>query len=107
MYGRPREGAEGGPEGSPSCGDYFVLEVMYSTWYLSVEMARAIDRDLTATPLPEWTVFVDLAGARVRLRTSRIESLTQCTADQRAAAREFERRQKQERKANQGWDEED
>jgi hypothetical protein len=98
---------EEGQEESPNCGDYFVLETVYSMWYLSVEMARAVDRDLTATPLPEWTVFVDLAGARVRLRTARIESLVQCTAEQRAAAREFERRQKKERKANQSWDEED
>jgi hypothetical protein len=91
----------------PGAGDYFVLETPFSSWYLSVDMARAVDRDLTATPLPEWTVFVDLAGARVRLRTSRIESLVQCTADQRAACREFNRRLKQEHEANRGWDEDD
>jgi hypothetical protein len=89
----------------PDAGDYFVLETPFSSWYLSVEMASAVDRDLTSTPLPEWTVFVDLAGARVRLRTSRVESLVQCTADQRAACREFNGRLKQEREANQGWDE--
>lgn len=98
---------EEGPEELPNCGDYFVLETVYSMWYLSVEMARAIDRQLATTPLPEWTVFVDLAGARVRLRTSRIESLAQCTAEQRAAARDFERRQKQEREGNRSWGEDD
>lgn len=91
----------------PAVGDYFVLETPFSIWYLSVDMARAVDRDLTATPLPEWTVFVDLAGARVRVRTNRIESLVQRTAGQRAACREFHRRLKQERDANRGWDEDE
>jgi hypothetical protein len=91
----------------PDAGDYFVLETPFSSWYLSVEMARAVDRDLTATPLPEWTVFVDLAGARVRLRTSRVESLVQCTAEQRAACRDFNRRLKKENDANRAWEEED
>jgi hypothetical protein len=96
------------PAGEPSgAGDYFVLETPFSCWYLSGEMARAVDRDLTATPLPEWTVFVDLAGARVRLRTCRIESLVQCTADQRASNREFNRRLKREHDASRGWDEDD
>ena len=89
----------------PGAGDYFVLETPFASWYLSVDMARAVDCDLTATPLPEWTVFVDLAGARVRLRTSRIESLVQCTSGQRAAGREFNRRLKQEHDANRAWDE--
>lgn len=88
-------------------GDYFVLDAEGSSWYLSVEMACAVDRDLTARPPPEWTVFVDLAGSRVRLRTRRIEHLVQSTADQRAAHREFHRRLKQERDANRAWDEED
>src|SRR3712207_9355373 len=76
----------------PGAGDYFVLETPFSCWYLSVEMARAVDRDLMTTPLPEWTVFVDLAGARVRPRTSRTGSPVQCTADQRAASRSLNRR---------------
>ena len=98
----------GEPAGElPGAGGYFVLETPFSCWYLSVEMARAVDRDPTATPLPEWTVFVDLAGARVRLRTSRIESLVQCTADQRVACREFNRRLKREHEANRGWDEDE
>ena len=91
----------------PDAGDYFVLETPFSSWDLSVEMARAVDRDLMATPLPEWTVFVDLAGARVRLRTSRVESLVQCTAGQRAACRDFNRRLKREHDASRAWDEED
>ena len=91
----------------PNAGDYFVLETTFSAWYLSAEMARAVDRDLNASPLPEWTVFVDVTGARVRLRTVRIESLVQCTADQRASGREFHRRLKREHDADRKWDEED
>ena len=88
-------------------GDYFVLDAQGSSWYISVEMARAVDRDLTTRPPPEWTVFVDLSGSRVRLRTRRIEHLVQSTADQRAAGWEFHRRLKQERDANRPWDEDD
>ena len=94
-------------EERPKVGDFFVLESHSSVWYLSVEMARAVDRDLAATPLPEWTVFVDLAGARVRLRTNRIESLAQCSAEQRTACREFTRRLRQERKADKNWEEDE
>ena len=43
--------------------------------------------------------------SRVRLRTSRIESLVQCTTDQRTAGREFNLRLKREHDTNQGWDE--
>jgi hypothetical protein len=88
-------------------GDYFVLYAEGTSWYLSVEMARAVDRDLAASPLPGWTVFVDIAGSRIRVRTRRIEYLIQCSADQRAARREFHRRLRQERDADRAWDEDD
>jgi hypothetical protein len=106
MTVRQKEGEESADE-SPSAGDYFVLEGQFFTWYLSAEMAGAVDRDLSATPLPEWTIFVDLSGARIRVRTSRIQSLVQCTAEQRDALRQFERRQKREHDANRTWDEDD
>jgi hypothetical protein len=32
-------------------------------------MARAIDSSLAAVPQPGWVTFVDLTGARIRLRT--------------------------------------
>jgi hypothetical protein len=95
------------PEEAPDVGDYFVLEAEGSYWYISGEMARTVDANLVADPAPEWTVFVDLVGSRVRLRTRRIEYLAQCTAEQRAARRAFHRRMKRERDADRTWDNDD
>jgi hypothetical protein len=92
-------------EESPNVGDYFVVDAYSSTWYISPEMATAVDADLAAVPQPEWTVFVDLAGARVRLRTARIEYLSQCTAEQRATRRTFLQRLKREERGDERpWD---
>jgi hypothetical protein len=72
-------------------GDYFVVETKDGWWYISTEMARFIDGELAATPIPEWVTFVDLSGSRIRLRTGRIDSLSQSTAEQRSANRAFQR----------------
>jgi hypothetical protein len=93
------------PEELPEVGDYFVIEAESLYWYISPEMARTVDAGLAADPAPDWTVFIDLAGARVRLRTRRIEYLAQCSVEQRAARREFQRRMKRERDADRTWDE--
>jgi hypothetical protein len=93
------------PEEAPESGDYFVLDAEGSCWYLTAGMARAVDVELAADPAPEWITFVDLVGARVRLRTRRIESLAQCTAEQRSGLRAFHRRMEQERKSERTWDE--
>ena len=92
---------------TPGVGDYFVLDAYGSCWYLSTAMARAVDAELAATPAPEWVTFVDLIGARVRIRAARIESLYQCTAEQRSSQRAFHRRLDLERKAERTWDEDD
>lgn len=91
----------------PDVGDYFVLDAEGSSWYISTAMARAVDAELARSPAPEWITFVDLVGARVRLRTRRIESLAQCSAEQRSARRSFHRALDRERKAERTWDEED
>jgi hypothetical protein len=90
----------------PEAGDYFVLDAQGSCWYISTEMARTVDAELAACPAPGWITFVDLVGARVRLRTGRIESLAQFTAEQRAERRAFQRALHQERAAERTWDEE-
>jgi len=97
-----REGAA-----APAAGDYFVVSGECCTWYVSVTMARFIEHCLDARPRPKWLKFVDLTGARVRLRVRQVEYLYQCTAEQRAAERAFFRSLKHERKADCSWDEED
>lgn len=88
-------------------GDYFVVSGDCCTWYVSAAMARFIEQCLDAEPRPRWVKFVDLTGARVRLRTRQIEYVCQCTTEQRAVERAFFRSLRQERKADRSWEEDD
>lgn len=80
--------------------DFFVVSTDGDTWCVSTEMARHIDACLDATPVPQWIMFVDVTGARVRVRSGAIESLTQRTVEQRALSRAFERLAHDERRAD-------
>jgi hypothetical protein len=80
-------------------GDFFVVSTEGDTWCVSTDMARHIDACLDADPMPSWVVFVDVTGARVRVRSDRIESLTQRSMEQRALGRAFERMAQDERRA--------
>ena len=47
--------------------DYFLVVAHFEEWYVSREMAQAIEASLNETR--QWVVFVDLTGARVRVRS--------------------------------------
>jgi hypothetical protein len=81
-------------------GDFFVVSTDGDTWCVSTEMARHIDCCLDAEPMPYWVVFVDVTGARVRVKTDRIVSVTQRSVEQRAVSRAFERMAMDERRAD-------
>jgi hypothetical protein len=83
-----------------SLGDFFVVSTEWDNWCVSTEMARHIDACLDADPLPHWITFVDVTGARVRVRADSIESLTQRSVRQRGVSRVFERLARQERQAD-------
>jgi len=85
--------------------DYFLVVTSIEWWAVSREMAQAIEASLGESPVPEWVVFVDLTGARVRARARRIEYIYQCTAEQRALSRAFHRARRAEHKAEADWDE--
>jgi len=92
---------ESRPVGRPmSLGDYFVVSTEWDNWCVSTEMARHIDACLDADPASPWITFVDVTGARVRVRADRIESLTQRSIEQRGVSRTFERLARQERQAD-------
>jgi hypothetical protein len=86
--------------------NYFVVVTRIEWWAVSREMAQAIEAALSESPVPEWVMFVDLTGARVRARARFVEYIYQCTAEQRALARAFHRARSAERKADPNWDEE-
>ena len=87
--------------------DHFVVSARSETWYVSTEMARHIEACLDVEHRHVWISFVDLSGARVRVRSREVEYLAQSTADQRAAERAFHRTMGQERKADRDWGEDE
>ena len=70
-------------------GTYFCVATRSGTWYVSTLR------------------FVDLTGARVRVRSRDVEYLNQSTPEQRTLEREFSRAQNRERKADRNWDEDE
>ncbi|HET9710065.1 MAG TPA: hypothetical protein VFP39_17315 [Gemmatimonadales bacterium] len=87
--------------------DYFLVVTASEWWHVSRDMAQAIEASLGESPVPEWVTFVAITGARVRVRARRIECIYQCTAEQRALARAFDRARRAERKAEKDWDEDE
>jgi hypothetical protein len=86
-------------------GNYFVLCTREANWYVSTGMARTIESELQAAGADGWITFVDLTGARIRVRAGLIQYLAQCYAENRARERRFWRSHKAEAKAERDWDE--
>jgi hypothetical protein len=81
-------------------GDYFVVAGPDFSTFVSTAMARHIEACLDRTFGPRWITFVDISGSRIRLRARQIQSISQCTADQRQRDRELTRALKKERRAD-------
>ena len=81
----------------PGAGDYFIIDCGDSSWfYVSTVMARAIEGRLDRWLRPRWITFVDVTGARIRVRSRDINSIAQSTATQRADSRAFDRERRTE-----------
>jgi hypothetical protein len=80
--------------------DYFLVVTHDETLPVSRERAMAVEATLREVPTPEWVTFVDVTGARVRMRTRLVEYVRQSTAEQRALARAFWRARDAERHAD-------
>jgi hypothetical protein len=101
---RLREYFEEPPEPERS-DDYFAIESHYDTFAVSRATAIEIERQLDQRPTPRWIVFRDLAGARHRVLASHIRSISESTAAQRAASREFDRaRRLEEKRDRRPWE---
>ena len=87
-----------------NAGDYFVLSAESGSWVVSTAMVRAIESALDAWPAPRWIRFVDLSGSRVRVRASTLHYIVQSTPDQRAFDRRMCRALREERKGEEGWE---
>lgn len=88
--------------------DYFVIGgPELCEWYVSREMARHVEASLDQDPRPAWVAFVDVTGARVRVRARLITHVAQCSCEQRALERAFRRGRRRERKTDRDWDEDE
>jgi hypothetical protein len=88
--------------------DFYRVVARYSWFVVSRQTAMAIERQLMQASPPRWIVFRDLMGARHRLQAKRIDRISESTAAQRAAAREFDREREREDKDDRSpWDDDD
>ncbi|MFN8652344.1 MAG: hypothetical protein U0133_10610 [Gemmatimonadales bacterium] len=91
-------------EPAQQAADCFVLATRDTHWWISTAMARAVEAELVAVPAVRWLTFVDLTGARIRLRADQVTCLAQFFAEQRAAERRFCADLRREARADEGYD---
>ncbi|NIU79518.1 MAG: hypothetical protein GWN71_40075 [Gammaproteobacteria bacterium] len=91
-----------------SAGDYYVILADFDTYYVSRAVADRVTRTLGRPWPPRWIRFTDLTGADVRIRARLIHTVQECTAAQRATARELRRAQRREERADRRpWEDDD
>ena len=88
------------PEERPVAGEFYVVVAQYSTFYVDANTARRMGRTLDRRWARPWVKFADVAGSRVWLRTRSIEGIYESTPAQRERDRAFQRRRRQEDRAD-------
>ena len=76
--------------------EYFVLESGAGEWVISRRMAEFVENELDRWPRPRWVTFVDLLGARVRVRVDLIRAIRQSSPAIRGEWRRFKHERQQE-----------
>jgi hypothetical protein len=88
--------------------DYYEIEARFETFYVSRAEGERVLRLLRRIWVPRWITFTALSSAQVRIRSRLIESVQECRAAQRVAARAFHRARRQEEKAERRpWEDDD
>jgi hypothetical protein len=75
--------------------DHHIVVTTQFSYIVSPVMARHIERELDRRRRPTWITFVDVSGARVRIRSSVIEGVEQSSLE----TRDLWRRWREQRKA--------
>jgi hypothetical protein len=88
-------------------GDLYYIETPFSSFTVSREVARYIERRLNEPQRPRWLIFRTRTGARVRLRAVDIRSMEESTERSRQRGRRLRRALRREEKANKTWDDEE
>lgn len=87
--------------------DHFTIEGAAGFFYVTHDTAADVVRQLTRRWPPRWVGFVELHGARVRVR-SRDNNCISETAHQRQLERDFTRALRRERKKDRRpWEDDD
>ena len=98
----------GDPREPDSQDDYYEVDCRFDAWAVSRATASELERRLDELPPPRWIVFRDLTGARHRIRAAHVQRISECTAAQRAASREFSRaRRLEDKKDRRPWEDDD
>jgi hypothetical protein len=71
--------------------NYFLICAECGHWSVSATMARAVEQQLNRWLVPRWISFVDVTGARIRIRADQVRSVSQSYTETRAAGRSFRR----------------
>jgi hypothetical protein len=92
-------------EEQPVARDYWVVRCYGSSWHVRTPQAMRIKRVLERRWKPKWLEFRDVAGSRIRVRTSHVFGMYECTEKQRAKDRRHNRYLENEEKADEKpWD---
>ena len=84
------------PEERPPDEEYYIVGGEAGYFCVARETAQRIARLLEHHRPPCWIVFRDLSGSEVRVRTCKLDTVCESTAEQRARDRAFIRARKME-----------
>ncbi len=76
--------------------DHHIVATTQFSYIVSTVMAQHIERELDRKPRRQWVKFVDVAGARVRIRTSLIEGIEQSSLETRELWRRWREQRRRE-----------
>ena len=74
-------------EEQPVARDYWIVRCGNGWYYVRVADAARVQRALDQRWRPRWVKFRDITGSRIRVLTSDVLGLNECTAEQRAKER--------------------
>lgn len=77
------------PEERRPRGDYYVVAGFSGSFYVSAQVAGAVERALDRVWGGRWLVFRDLSGSRIRILRRQVFGVFESTAEQRAKDRAF------------------
>jgi hypothetical protein len=94
------------PEEQVRCGDYWVIYTRSFAVYVTAETAAEVARRTEGWWTPRWVTFLDIVGARVRVRGRDVDAICESTELQRERDRSFQRaRHREDEAGRRSWEE--